>query len=283
MCLNLAKKQPQPILAFDLNNHAVHEVASAGAKAAADLQQLASESNIIITMLPGDSAIDAVMPTILEAVQKNSVLIDCSTVSPSTTRKWNQAATSRGHAMMDAPVSGGVQGAREATLTFMVGCREDSPVFAVVQPLFKAMGKRTISCGGPGTGAATKLCNNLALAMQMIGICEAMNLGEELGVDPETLADVMNVSTAKCWSSEVNNPHPKVGSGTPATNDYDGGFATKLMLKDLGLAVAAGKEAGVYMPLGIASRNLYQEVMDQGMGDKDFGVMLQYLRAKQRN
>ena len=121
----------------------------------------------------------------------------------------------------------------------------------------------------------------------MIGICEAMSLGEACGVDPVVLADVMNTSTAKCWSSEVCNPHPAVakskianGVGPPASKDYEGGFGTKLMLKDLGLAVAAAEQAGVAVPLAAASKELYQMAANRGMGDKDFGVMFQFLTGQ---
>ena len=113
----------------------------------------------------------------------------------------------------------------------------------------------------------------------MIGICEAINLGEELGVDPNTLASVMNTSTAKCWSCEVNNPHPDVADGSPASNNYSGGFGTKLMLKDLGLAVSSANDAGIALPLGNTSKDLYQLSNLQGWGDKDFGSILQFLRG----
>jgi 3-hydroxyisobutyrate dehydrogenase len=165
----------------------------------------------------------------------------------------------------------------------MIGCK-DMGAFEKTKPYFDLMGKRTVECGGPGAGSATKLCNNLALAAQMIGICEAMNLGESLGVDPIVLADVMNTSTAKSWSCEVNNPHPQVGIAKggkmPSSKNYEGGFGTKLMLKDLSLAVIAGAEAGVSLPIGTASRELYKLAELHGLGEKDFGVVLQFLRGK---
>jgi len=165
----------------------------------------------------------------------------------------------------------------------MVGCKESAALEKTL-PFFAAMGKRTVECGGPGAGSAVKLCNNLALAAQMVGICEAMNLGESLGVDPIVLADVMNTSTAKSWSCEVNNPHPIVGvskGNMPSANNYEGGFGTKLMLKDLSLAVSAGAEAGVSLPLGGVAKELYKLADLHGLGEKDFGVMLQFLRGRQ--
>jgi 3-hydroxyisobutyrate dehydrogenase-like beta-hydroxyacid dehydrogenase len=177
---------------------------------------------------------------------------------------------------------GGVKGAQNASLTFMMGGSDETILKEKVIPVLETMGQRVIPSGGPGAGAAVKLCNNLALAAQMVGICEAMNLGEMLGVDPIVLADSLNTSTAKCWSCEVNNPHPLVAAqvGSPASKDYRGGFATKLMLKDLKLAVAAGKEVNVALPLGNAAKELYQLADLRGLGDKDFGVILQFLRGK---
>ena len=183
--------------------------------------------------------------------------------------------------MMDAPVSGGVKGATEGTLTFMAG--SDSSSLEMALPYLSRMGKAVIHCGGSGTGSATKLCNNLALAAQMAGICEAMNLGEALGVDPIVLADVMNSSTAKCWSCEVNNPNPdvaKVKGMTAAAKNYEGGFASKLMLKDIGLAMEAAQDEGIAVPVGALAKELYRMIESRGMGEMDFGILLQFLKGK---
>jgi len=250
------------------------------------------QPSTLIMMVPSDSAVDDVMKVVIndeaEAETKESsslrLVIDCSTVSPVTSRYWHDELVSNTRndiLFVDAPVSGGVKGAQDATLTFMAGADTDT-VDNLVKPILCHMGKRIIACGGPGSGAAVKLCNNLALAAQMVGIAEAMNLGDALGVDPATLADVLNTSTAKSWSCEVNNPHPDVAkrNGSPASNDYQGGFGTKLMLKDLGLAVQAGKDVDVALPIGTATKELYHLANLRGLGDKDFGVILQFLRGR---
>jgi 3-hydroxyisobutyrate dehydrogenase len=281
MALNLAKAKT--VVAFDLNEQARIMAQEKGIAIQDSIVSVAQESSTIITMLPSDDAVHSVLRTVMENCPSNSTIIDCSTVSPTTSRHWHEQLASQGHFFVDAPVSGGVKGAQTASLTFMVGSgASESHLTDIVTPLLESMGQRIIPCGGPGAGAATKLCNNLALAAQMVGICEAMNLGEALGVDPVVLANVMNTSTAKCWSCEVNNPHPIVAepNGSPASNKYQGGFGTKLMLKDLGLAVAAGKEAHVALPLGNATKELYQMADLRGMGDQDFGVILQFLRGK---
>ncbi|KAL9186567.1 hypothetical protein ACHAXT_005805 [Thalassiosira profunda] len=206
-----------------------------------------------------------------------------SPISPNISKKLHRLVTSLSphNDYVDAPVSGGVKGASDATLTFMVGCNSPETL-AAIRPLLQRLGKGVIPCGGPGSGSAVKLCNNAALAAQMVGICEAMTLGEKLGVDPAVLAGVMNVSTAKCWSGEVNNPHPAaakaIGSGASA-NGYKGGFGTALMLKDLNLAVDAGEEEGVAQPVAGLTRDLYRMATLHGYGEKDFGVMLQFLKG----
>lgn len=298
------------VVVFD-TNEAACEIAECQGNGGVTLADSVSEivgslhngSNVdaIFTMLPDSGAVDAVMDQIMYGVafQKNLpkiCVVDCSTVSPTTSRKWHDIWAERGHAMFDAPVSGGVKGAAAGALTFMVGCgnSEAASMEHVVRPLLQRMGPNIFVCGGPGAGSATKLCNNLALAAQMVGICEAMNLGEGLGVDPIVLAQVMNVSTAACWSSKVNNPHPAVATavmkaipatdgeevvGPPASRGYQGGFGAKLMLKDLTLAVAAAEECGVMLPLTSTTKELYLSATAKGLGDKDFGVMLEYLKT----
>jgi 3-hydroxyisobutyrate dehydrogenase len=279
MALNLAKKEH--VVAFDLNEKSMKQAQEGGVTTANSIEAVAKDCSIIFTMLPGCDAVNHVISIASNSCAENTLFVDCSTVSPTTSRHWHSKLQDLGHDMLDAPVSGGVQGARNAALTFMVGSSSQEAL-KTATPLLEQMGQRIIECGGPGAGAATKLCNNLALAAQMLGICEAMNLGEALGVDPIVLASVMNTSTAKCWASEVNNPHPTVASatGSPASNDYVGGFGTRLMLKDLGLAVTAGQDTKVAMPIGTAMKELYRLADLRGLGDKDFGVMLQFLRGK---
>ena len=244
----------------------------------------------VITMLPGDSAMKSVLKTLHGCWQQDGkslekrVVIDCSTVSPSTSSEMAQILAEAGTATMyDAPVSGGVKGATDGTLTFMLGGCSSLPKSSIdVHFVLEQMGSRVIECGPVvGAGAATKLCNNLALACQMIGISEALNLGESLGVDPVVLSSVLNSSTAACWSSKVNNPHPEVAAatGAPASRNYQGGFVTNLMLKDLGLAMQVASEKHVALPLTSTSKELYQMCSLQGKGTQDFGSISQVLRG----
>ena len=228
MCINLSKHRD--VIVYDNNIRVRQKAEDLGLRIVYSLDELASRASTIITVLPSDAEVDFVMTYVLSVLQKNSTVIDCTTVSPTTSRKWNLVLGIHGHLFVDAPVSGGVKGAENASLTFMVGGNEEV-VKSGIQPVLESMGQRFIVCGGPGTGAAVKLCSNLALAAQMVGICEAMNLGEAFEVDPVVLASFMNSSTAKSWSCEVNNPHPMVAaiSNSPAANDYEGGFAKRLI------------------------------------------------------
>lgn len=291
MSIRLADDHSSPaVMAFDTNPRACETASNAGLVIADSVQNIAQNCNVIFTMLPSCQAVDTVMTHLSQeaavADEKDSsktnkmIVADCSTVNPATSRRWHQAWSELGHAMVDAPVSGGVKGAADGTLTFMVGAGSEHD-FVRIKPYLELMGKGAIACGGPGSGAATKLCNNIALAAQMVGICEAMNLGEALGVDPVVLADVMNSSTAKSWSCEVNNPHPAVAEakGSPASRDYDGGFATRLMLKDLSLALESADETKVALPVTSTSKELYRMADLHGFGGKDFGVLLRFLKG----
>ena len=312
MALNLAKK-PKDSPSIQLTVHDLQEsnissfleqaeqsegIDLSNIVAASDLTSLgASNPDFVISSLPTCEASETVvgglvhsLPAVVSGAQdgssKGTTFIDTSTISPNVSKKLHQIVQSISpcHDYVDAPVSGGVAGAKAATLTFMVGC-SSTDTLSTIQPLLQRMGKGIIPCGGSGSGSAVKLCNNQALAAQMLGICEAMNLGEALGVDPAILAGVMNVSTAKCWSSEVNNPHPDaakhIGSGASA-NGYEGGFGTGLMLKDLNLAVDAGEEEGLALPVAGLSRDLYRIASLHGYGKKDFGVILEFLKGSSK-
>ena len=296
MCKNLLTRQGNDgpivsVLAHDTNPDAVAQLtaeSSGLAEVASSVQDIGAAScDVVFTMLPSCEIVQSVYSSLLDGAnvasndRSSTLFIDCSTVAPSISRMVHHQVIEEGHSMMDAPVSGGVKGATEGTLTFMAG--SDSSSLEMALPYLSRMGKAVIHCGGIGTGSATKLCNNLALAAQMAGICEAMNLGEALGVDPIVLADVMNSSTAKCWSCEVNNPNPdvaKVKGMTAAAKNYEGGFASKLMLKDIGLAMEAAQDEGIAVPVGALAKELYRMIENRGMGDKDFGILLQFLKGK---
>ncbi|HEX8417101.1 MAG TPA: NAD-binding protein, partial [Methylobacterium sp.] len=178
---------------------------------------------------------------------------------------------------LDAPVSGGVGGARGATLTFMAGGSEAA--FARGRPVLEAMGRRIVHCGGPGAGQAAKICNNLLLGISMIGVAEAFVLGERLGLSHQALFDVASTSSGQCWSLTSYCPVPGPVPTSPANDGYKPGFAAALMLKDLRLASDAAKAAGSAATLGAAAEALYAAFVAKGEGGTDFSGIIRHLRG----
>jgi 3-hydroxyisobutyrate/3-hydroxypropionate dehydrogenase len=173
-------------------------------------------------------------------------------------------------------MSGGVVGATAGTLTFMLGAPDN--LVSRVEPILLQMGKKVLHCGVQGAGLSGKLANNYLLAINNIATAEAMNLGIKWGLDAKVLAGLINVSTGKCWPSEINNPVEGVVDGSPASRDYKGGFGISLMKKDLGLAIKAAGEAGARLELGNRAREVYDNVeADELCKGRDFSVVYRYL------
>lgn len=191
-----------------------------------------------------------------------------------------QAHSTKQGRFVDAPMSGGVVGASAGKLTFMLGAEED--IVARVTEILSLMGKRVVHLGPPTSGLKGKLANNYLLALNNIATCEAMNLGVKWGLDPTKLADMINTATGKCWPSEVNNPVPGVIEGAPAGRDYEGGFGTALMLKDLRLALQAAEEADITPFLGEKAEKLYAAVdANERCKGRDFSVVYRFLGGKE--
>lgn len=245
-----------------------------------------------MTMVPNISDVSEVYTGaagVLASASVPRMLVDSSTIGPAAAAAVGEAVATRAAelgapdtAFVDAPVSGAVPGATNATLTFMVGGdRED---VARARPLLELMGTKIVHCGGLGAGQAAKLANNVALAMQMASIAEALTLGVRLGVDPATLTEIFDNSTSGCWSSRVNNPWPGVVEGSAASRGYQGGFAARLCAKDLGLAVVAGKGVGATLPMTARIEELYNGIAkDEELAGKDFAVYLKAIQAMANN
>ncbi|XP_057867792.1 probable 3-hydroxyisobutyrate dehydrogenase, mitochondrial isoform X1 [Cryptomeria japonica] len=250
------------LVVYDRNYAAMEKFADRGVSTAITPLKVAEASDAVITMLPSSPQVMDVYLGSEGFLGKGNIsrpwlLVDASTVDPQTSRRiakrvsdcvltantYNWGAP----VMLDAPVSGGVLGAEARTLTFMVGGPHHA--FLAAQPLLNAMGKQSIYCGKSGNGAAAKICNNLAMAISMAGISEALALGQHLGISASILTKIFNSSSARCWSSDSYNPVPGVMAEVPSSKNYDGGFSCNLMAKDLGLALVAAKEVGIDSPL----------------------------------
>ncbi len=278
MALNLLKAGHQ-LQVFDLVDAAVAELVKAGATSAASVGEIAAaRPDVLITMLPASIHVRKVYLAddgILATVDPSVMLIDCSTIDPQTSRDVAAAAQKKGNVMLDAPVSGGTGGAKAGTLTFMVGGEQSA--FDKAKPILEQMGKNIVYCGGSGNGQVAKVANNMLLGISMIGAAEAMSLGVSLGMDPKILAGIINTSSGRCWSTEVYNPWPDVIETAPASRGYTGGFGSDLMLKDLGLATEAARNAKVPVVMGATAQQLYQTFSSQGNGHLDFSAIIQSL------
>lgn len=258
---------------------------------------VASLASTIITMVPSSPQVEQVYMSeggIVEGLlslsdpsdpNASTLCIDCTTLDPLVAVRAAEQVKKAGREgmfdMIDAPVSGGVVGARAGTLSFMVGSNSHQS-FAMSEPILLKMGSRAIHCGKNGNGLIAKIANNLLLGVSMLGTCEAMLLGTTHGLSPQILAHIINTSTGRCWSSEVNNPAPGALHGTdkspPAERDYEGGFAARLQAKDLGLAMSAAQQKGVPTPLGQLAATIYQAIGDNpDYMNKDFSVALKAL------
>lgn len=267
---------------FDLNQSILAELAALGGDISTSPREAAQGTELVITMLPAAAHVRSVWlgeDGVLAGIGAGVPAVDCSTIDPQTARDVAAAAAKQGVQMADAPVSGGTGGAQAGTLTFMVGAPQ--ALFDTLHPVLEQMGRNIVHCGDVGTGQVAKICNNLLLGISMVGVSEAMALGAALGIDSEVLAGVINSSTGRCWSSEVYNPWPGIVETAPASRGYTGGFGAELMLKDLGLATEAARQAHQPVVMGAVAQQLYQAMSLRGEGGKDFSAIINSYRKPQ--
>jgi len=229
-------------------------------------------------MLPGGEHVLAVWQDIVPAAKPGALFIDCSTIDVTSARAAHALAAARGIASLDAPVSGGVGGAKAATLTFMVGGSDHA--FARGKPVLERMGKRIVHCGDAGNGQVAKICNNMILGASMIAVSEAFVLGEKLGLSHQALFDVAAASSGQCWSLTSYCPVPGPVPASPANNGYKPGFAAALMLKDLKLARAAADSVKVKAALGAHAAEIYQAFAQAGHSADDFSGIINLVREQ---
>ena len=264
--------------AFDLSEAAVKKVVAAGAFEAGSIARAVEKADVVITMLPAGPHVRKVYEEhILPNAPKSALLIDCSTIDVESARWVAGQAKGAGFAFADAPVSGGTAAADAGTLAFMVGCEEG--VFARVEEALKPMARVVIRAGDHGAGQAAKICNNMLLAISMIGTCEAFALAEKLGLEADRFFEIASKSSGQCWSLTTYSPWPGVGPQTPSDRKYEGGFATAMMLKDLKLAQEAAAKSGATTPLGNQAEAIYALFDRLGYGGKDFSGVQQLLRG----
>ncbi|MBL4749223.1 MAG: 3-hydroxyisobutyrate dehydrogenase [Amylibacter sp.] len=252
-----------------------------GVSKAATVTDAATGADVVITMLPNGAILRAVAADIIPVMSKDAAFVDCSTVDVESARAVADDAIKAGLLAVDAPVSGGVGGASGGTLTFMAGGSDAA--FAKAQPLFDIMGQKAVHCGPSGNGQAAKICNNMILGATMIATCEAFALADKLGLDRQSMFDVVSTSSGYSWTMNAYCPAPGIGPQSPADNGYKPGFASELMLKDLRLSQQAAEAVNADTPMGERATALYASfVENEGGKGTDFSAMLPRFEKKGR-
>ncbi len=274
MAANLAKAGHN-VTATDLSIGAIDRAVEAGCKRGESVAATVKDADVVVTMLPAGAHVRSVYTEgygVIANAKPGALLIDSSTIDVDSARAVSAAATDKGFAIVDAPVSGGVAAATGGTLTFMVGGEQES--FERAKPVLEAMGKNIFHAGAAGNGQVAKICNNMLLGISMIGTCEAFNLAEKLGLDAQTFFDISSTASGQCWSMTSYCPAPGPVPNAPSNRDYQPGFAAAMMLKDMRLAQEAAHNAKASTPLGAQSEALYALMESAGKDDLDFsGVM----------
>ncbi|XP_053994746.1 3-hydroxyisobutyrate dehydrogenase, mitochondrial [Hylaeus volcanicus] len=280
MARNLLKKGHM-LVTFDIDQSAMSNLKAAGADVASSPADVAKDVEVVVSMLPSNQHVLDIYSGnngVLRSAKRDTLLIDSSTVDPFVSQTIANDAEKSGLRFMDCPVSGGVNAAKDGTLTFMAGGSKKD--LELAGPLLKSMGSRVVHCGAVGMGQAAKLCNNMLLAVSMIGTAEAFNLGQKLGLDVTVLADIINSSSGRCWSSELYNPVPGVLDNVPSSKNYEGGFGAALMAKDLGLAQSAATKVEATIPMGSLAHQIFRAIIAHGFSKKDFSVVYKFLQGE---
>ncbi|MGC1183101.1 3-hydroxyisobutyrate dehydrogenase [Legionella sp.] len=277
MAINLVKAGHQ-VTGYDLQQLALQNFANSGGIIAQNLQEVAQEKDIIITMLQTGRQVINVCDDkkgVFSVIKPGALFIDCSTIDVNSTHELHQLAKAKNILAIDAPVSGGTSGATAGTLTFMVGGEESA--FRAAQPILTAMGQKIIHAGNAGSGQAAKICNNMILGISMIAISEAFVLAEQLQLSPQKLFEVVNSSSGQCWAMSKYAPVAGVLENVPSNNNYIPGFAAAMMLKDLLLSQDSARSVKITTPLGAKATALYQHFIDQGFGESDFSAIIKLI------
>jgi len=259
-----------PVNAYDLIPAAVERAAALGARPSQDIRDAVAAADIVISMVPDSPDVEKVYlgeGGVLAAVKPGTLLIDMSTISPVTAKQVAEAAASAGCPMLDAPVSGGEVGAREARLSIMVGGAAE--VYEQALPLFNLLGKATL-CGPSGSGQVVKACNQIQVALNLIGMAEALVLGAKAGVDPAIVIQVLSAGYAQTRVMDVRGPHLLEG-------DYTPGFRSKFHYKDLNIIRETARAYGASLPASALAHELFSAMLANGWGDLDHSAVIKVI------
>ncbi|MBT0587201.1 3-hydroxyisobutyrate dehydrogenase [Alteromonas oceanisediminis] len=269
------------VCVFDLMEDAVNQLVNQGARSAATAATAVEGADIVISMLPAGKHVRGLYienTELLASLTEKALVVDCSTIDVESARAVAENLASQGKRFIDAPVSGGVAGAKAGTLTFIVG--GDADDLARAQPALSAMGKNVFHAGAHGAGQIAKICNNILLSVLMAGTSEALQMAIDNGLDPKVMSDIMLQSSGRNWTLEVYNPCPGVLPDVPSSNEYKGGFMVDLMNKDLMLAMQCAAQSQSSVPMGNQAQALYKQHSENGSGQLDFSSIFNLFASK---
>ncbi|MDA9289219.1 3-hydroxyisobutyrate dehydrogenase [Alphaproteobacteria bacterium] len=273
MVINLLKANYE-VVGFDVDEKSIDSLIPYGLKKASKLDDMSDDIDILITMLPNGKIVEEVYNSIIDNFRNNTLFVDCSTIDIDKAKSLHKKCNKHNFLSLDAPVSGGVVGAENGTLTFMVGGSNEA--YNLMLPLFNVMGAQSVLCGSPSSGQATKACNNMLLAITMIGVGEAFNLGSNLGLDANKLFQILSTSSASCWSINNYCPIENIGPKSPADNNFEPGFSANLMLKDLTIALESIENTKISAPLGRKAKENFEKMVFNKKGDLDFSAIINF-------
>ena len=274
MAHNLVKAGKK-VKVFDVSNEMILRAKDKNLEVSDNMDQLISKDvTTLITMLPeGKNSKEVYLGEngIINKVQKNCLLIDCSTIDIKTSIEIGNKAKDKGIKMIDAPVSGGVMGAQNGTLNIMVGGSEDA--YQAALPFLKIMGKNIFHAGDIGSGNGAKICNNMSLGITMIAASESLMLAKRLNIDIKKVHEIMKNASGNSWPISVYPPIPGLIDGTPSNNNYRPGFSAGMMNKDLKLANECANHVKALTPLGKMALDIYDKFCKDGNDKMDFSAI----------
>ena len=273
MVVNLLKANYE-VIGYDVDKKSVDALIPYGLKKVSQLNDMSDDIDIIITMLPNGEIVEEVYNSIIDNFKQNTLFVDCSTIDVDKAKSLHEKCNKHNLLSLDAPVSGGVVGAEKGTLTFMVGGSDEA--YNLMLPLFNIMGNKSVLCGLPSSGQSAKACNNMLLAITMIGVGEAFNLGSDLGLDASKLFEILSTSSASCWSINNYCPIENVGPKSPADNNFQPGFSANLMLKDLTIALKAIENTKTSAPFGRKAKENFEHMVNKQKDDLDFSAIINF-------
>ena len=268
---NQLVKAGKNVKVFDVSSEVKKIAKDSGLNVIESIDELLSGASTVISMLPEGKHVRSLYlgeNGILKKITKNCLIIDCSTIDIETSLDLGNEARKIGLKMIDAPVTGGVMGARIGKLNFLVGGSDEA--VSLAKPLFDIMGQKILHAGEQGSGVGVKICNNMSLGISMIASAEALMLAKRLKMDVKKVHSIIKEASGNNWAMTNYTPLPNLTEGVPSNNKYRPGFTAAMMKKDLNLARDAAKSVDASTPLGKAALDIFSKFCEDGDSETDY-------------